>query len=118
MSKFKTHISVDLDTIKQNLPPRSFVNGIRFDGERVIVEWENDDFRTPYTTPMEWQDLAKIPAGVLDMKNAPKPAPANSARPVPGRMNAPVSGQQTSSQSPVKGKPDDAANVKKKPAGK
>lgn len=114
MSKFKTSIPVDLDAIKKALPARSFINSVEFDGDRVSVQWENDDFKTPYTFPVEWQDLSAIPAGVCDLKNAPA-APKPEVKEAP-KMYAPVSGQQTSSQSQPAAKPDDAARVKKKPA--
>lgn len=114
MSKFQTSIPVDLATIKNALPPRSFVNDVVFDGERVIVNWENDDYQTPYTFPVEWRDLNQVPAGVRHGTTpaAPK-APAQRATP---KMYPAVSGQQTSSPSPQKAKPDDAAAVKKKTA--
>lgn len=116
MSKFKTSIPVDLDAIKNALPGRSFINSIEFDRERgtVSVLWENDDFKTPYTFPVDWQDLAKIPAGVCDVKNMPA-APKLAVK-AALKMHAPVSGQQTSSQSQPAAKPNDAAAVKKKPA--
>jgi hypothetical protein len=110
MSKFKTSIPVDLAAIKNALPPRSFVSGVHFDGERVTLEWENDDYKTPYTVPVEWSDLNSIPAGV----KPPQARVAPAKTPEPEVELAPVvSGQQTSSPSQPEAKPDDAPTVKK-----
>jgi hypothetical protein len=117
MSKFKTSIPVDVATIKEQLPERSFVNSVTFSGEAVVIEWENDNFKTPYTFPVEWADPAKIPAGVHDCKNGPAPK-GTAPQPAAQKMHPFVSGQQTSSPSPQKAKAEDAPPVKKKPAAK
>lgn len=63
MSKFITSIPVDVEAIKAILPDRSYVHGATFNPQegRVELVWEHDDYRTPYTFPVE------LPLSVLEM---------------------------------------------------
>src|SRR5579862_5521555 len=100
MSKFQTTITVDLKAVLDQLPERSFVNGILFDGENVIVHWENDDYTTPYTFPLEWDPKqGELPQHVTKGARAPvsptKPvnkggAQRNLSRQQPGSTATPV----------------------------
>lgn len=102
MSKFKTSIPVEIKAVLDALPPRSFVNGVSLEGETVVVQWENDDYRTPYTYPVEWEDPHTVPAGVKPISRNP---PAQTS---PGEM---VSRQQTGLLSPSTTKAMEAARV-------
>lgn len=96
MSKFRTTIPVDIERITKALPARSFVNEVTFDGENVIVQWENDDYSTAFTYAVEWSDLAELPAGVTKgQRKAISPtAPVRRTGAIaPARPR--VSGQQT-----------------------
>jgi len=67
MSQFKTVIAVPVASVLAKLPPGSFVdphNGVRFDAESksVVVQWEHDDYRTPYSIPVEFSE-AHLDAG-------------------------------------------------------
>jgi hypothetical protein len=55
MSKFTTTIPVPVDAVLKMLPPNSFVNTVRIgeDKASLVVEWEQDEWRTPYTVPVE-----------------------------------------------------------------
>lgn len=58
MSKFTTTIPVAVDEVIGNLPKGSFIHpisGIRLSENRrsLVLEWEHDDLKTPYTRPVE-----------------------------------------------------------------
>lgn len=55
MSKFTTHIPVAVEDVIETLPKGSHVNGtsISQDKRSFVVEWENDEWRTPYTMAVE-----------------------------------------------------------------
>lgn len=55
MSKFTTTIPVDVQAVKDSLPKQSHIHRthISADGHSLVLEWENDEWRTPYTVNME-----------------------------------------------------------------
>ena len=55
MSRFVTHIPVDIKSITDQLPAGRFVESVVFNKEqsRVEVTWEHHKFETPYTFPLE-----------------------------------------------------------------
>lgn len=83
MSQFKTIIQVPVESIIAKLPPGSFVHpeyGFKWDREarQLTVIWENDDFKTGLTIPVEFPESAldskKLPDGVRKTP-APEPQP-------------------------------------------
>ena len=54
MSMFKTTIPVDLASVRQALPPQSYVHSTKLNEatSEVEVVWESDAFTTPYTFPL------------------------------------------------------------------
>lgn len=82
MSKFSTTIPVNVEEVIKSLPENSFLHGVRIgdDKKSVVVEWENDNWRTPYTVPVEVQpdaltgkeslpDTVKTPAEFKRVQN-------------------------------------------------
>ena len=55
MSKFSTTIPTAVDETIQSLPSGAILNHIRLsdDPRGVVLEWEHEDFRTPFTGPIE-----------------------------------------------------------------
>lgn len=107
MSKFKTTIPVDLDGVLSKLPKGSAVLGItlREDKKAVEVVWDHDQFRTPYTFPVDCPDPENPPV-TAPTKPEPEPAPASGqeadsvSQPEPVAADAaPVSGQGADSPS-------------------
>lgn len=66
MSKFVTTIAVDVKGVLQALPARGTPLDVRFNPEAstVEVEWDDDDFETGYTFPVEFP-LELLKAGRL-----------------------------------------------------
>lgn len=112
MSQFKTKIPVDVASVLEQLPARSHVNSVDFDGESVVVNWENDDYQTKFTFATDWQDLRGVPAGVV------------AARPAIGQVSRQETGLPSQARGPgreggaLTAKPDAAANVKSNPKSK
>jgi hypothetical protein len=88
MSKFRTTITVDINALVRRLPPRSAVTQItlRDDMTGVDVEWENDDFKTPYTVPVDWQNPPAVPEGVTGPTAALSGHPGNFVSPPDARQ--------------------------------
>jgi hypothetical protein len=55
MSKFSTTIPVNVEAVTDSLPKNSFIHGVRIgdDKKSIVIDWEQDDWRTPYTVPVE-----------------------------------------------------------------
>jgi len=55
MSKFSTTIPTTVDELLQALPRGAILNRLRLsdDQRSIVLEWEHDDFRTPYTGAIE-----------------------------------------------------------------
>lgn len=55
MSKFQTTIPTDLSSVMASLPKGAFFNSTRLSEDRqsLVIEWEHDDWKTPYTVPVE-----------------------------------------------------------------
>jgi len=55
MSKFSTRIPVDVEAIRAALPPASSVQSVRLgeDKKSLVVDWESEDWTTPFTVPIE-----------------------------------------------------------------
>lgn len=98
MSKFRTVIPVDIKGLLAKLPAASFVDSISMlpDGSGVAVEWQNDNYRTPYTYPVDCPEPGKL-----------APVGAYGAQPS-------MSGQRPNSPSQQTKPAADAARVKKK----
>ena len=78
MSKFTTTIPVLVDEALAKLPAGAFVHpvsgvNISPDKRSLVIEWEHDDFKTPYSRPVEMSlavlegseaapDTIKVPA--------------------------------------------------------
>lgn len=81
MSKFVTRIPVDVDAVKRLLPKRSYVTcvGLHPDKDAVEVFWDDDDFETGYTFPVEFStellEARKLPDKVKLRKGAAAPVP-------------------------------------------
>ena len=59
MSKFNTRIPVDVAAVVALLPRKSTVSGVSLEqvddgSHEVVVEWENDWMKSPFTFPVEW----------------------------------------------------------------
>ena len=82
MSKFVTRIPLAIEQVTAALPLKSIRQAIGLDlkANELRIEWENDDFRTPFTYPVDWPlaDLEQklVPKGVLAVKTAPGPGEA------------------------------------------
>jgi len=65
MSKFKTSIPVDVDSIKKLLPAGSFLHGVSWDAQRSAVDvlWEHDDLKTGRDFPADYS-LEKLKAEI------------------------------------------------------
>ena len=55
MSKFTATIPVDVDRVINSLPKGHFFHGVRLgeDGKSLVIHWEHDDWKTPFTVPVE-----------------------------------------------------------------
>jgi|GEM_PF-6754314 len=83
MSKFITTIKVPVETIKAALPKRAFVHSVTLgdDNESVVVEWDCDQWNTPFSVPVEvslaqLENTKTLPKSVIV---ALPPAPEESA---------------------------------------
>lgn len=79
MSKFTTTIPVSVEAVTGSMPKGSFLNEVKLgdDKKSVVIEWENDDYKTPFTGPVELSPL------VLEGKE-PLPATVKPPQPVAG----------------------------------
>jgi hypothetical protein len=100
MSKFKTTIPVDVAGLIQILPKGSSIGPVtlRKDNSAVDVEWEHDDYVTPYTFAVECADPTML---------AKKPE-------IRSQKSAPVSGHEAASPLPEEAPLAEARSVKKK----
>lgn len=89
MSKFTTTVPTGFNDVLTTLPKGSFFTATRLSDDRksLIIEWENDDWKTPFTVPVEVAQEAligkqplpatvKVPEGFKKVQNgevAPKP---------------------------------------------
>lgn len=64
MSKYKTSIQVDVQSVKELLPAAAYVHGLKWNPETSSVEvvWDHDAFKTPYDYPVEMtvEELKKV----------------------------------------------------------
>ena len=61
MSKFNTRIPVDVAAVVALLPRKSTVSGVSLEqaddgSHEVVVEWENDWMKSPFTFPLDWPE--------------------------------------------------------------
>jgi hypothetical protein len=111
MSRFHTSIPVDVEAVKKLLPQRGVhVHGVVINSDdpkqlEVVVDWECDNLRTPYSFPVEFpiQELKehKLPKGVtfVDAK-----APAKTAEVPAPKTAEPKTKTETKVKTPkVKG---------------
>lgn len=89
MSKFKTTVLVDIAAVKAMLPAGASVTAVTLNADLTGVDvlWEHDNFHTPYTFPVEWQDPGGKPPDVVAVSgkktelNSPVgPTPADAPR--------------------------------------
>lgn len=116
MSKFHTHIPIDVKAVEQSLPQGSHVNGVHLasDHKSVVVEWENDNLKTSFTFPIEitpetLAGKAPYPATVKNMAECkrvqnPEVAPTGVSAP----QKAATKAKATRARKPSKVKTDDA----------
>ena len=95
MSRFKTGIPVDVAAVKKALPGNSYIHGVHLnaDASAVVVEWENDQFKTGYTFatsfPLETLLARSLPPGVTHLPGVEKPeAGGNLAKNPPAKVEA------------------------------
>jgi len=92
MSKFKTSIPVDVESIKKLLPEGAYLHGVEWDKQQsdVNILWEHDKFVTPHDFATEFPranlEQEKLPDGVKFYR-PPKPKQAE-APPVVTQMVA------------------------------
>lgn len=110
MSKFKTVISVDVDSITAALPPGHHVSQIFFNEaeSRVEVHWEHDLLQTPLDHaiefPLEFLRERQLPKAVRDITRKPE---VSAPAPVPiveSTESAQAEDVRTSEQKPVEKK--------------
>jgi len=56
MSKYTTHMPVDVKEVIELLPKGSTVLSVSFNPEenKIIIFWDNDNFVTPFSVPLEF----------------------------------------------------------------
>lgn len=91
MSKFVTVIPVDVHGVLELLPARAVPLDVRFDPEASVVEveWDDDDFETGFTFPVEFaRELLKAKKLPLQVKLRKGHVPGIGSVPAPGRRFA------------------------------
>jgi hypothetical protein len=92
MSKFNTNIPVDIDAAFAKLPAGSRVVNFSVDHAKkeLVVEWEHDQLKTPYSVPIGWP-LDALMAGTLpnmakDLRTVSVPTPPEPIVEKPSEM--------------------------------